>query len=83
MKDLDGYEVSEIDLRVKCFGLLCDEDPPAELVEAAQQGNHLELQEWCALHLRLGWMTGISVLDTVDLIIAGALENGNLTRGAT
>ncbi len=66
------------------YRALCGGDtPPAELI-AKPSGEYedagFELQTWCLNHQAPGleWMTGLSVLEAVDLIVAGALENDNI-----
>ena len=37
-----------------------------------------DLHGWCVLHCEPQWMTGLSVTEAADLILEGAIENGNI-----
>ena len=36
------------------------------------------LQDWCSLHARPDWATGLGVLEAADLIVQLAVENANI-----
>jgi hypothetical protein len=38
----------------------------------------LALQDWCSLNVRPQWATGLSVIEAAELMVAGAVENGNI-----
>ena len=38
----------------------------------------LDLMDWCSLHARPMWATGIGTLDAADLIVSEAVMNGNI-----
>jgi hypothetical protein len=39
----------------------------------------LALQDWCSLNSRPKWATGLSIIEAAELIVAGAVENGNIS----
>lgn len=42
------------------------------------EGRQDELHSWCALNARPTWATGTSMIEAAELIVAGAVENGNI-----
>jgi hypothetical protein len=36
------------------------------------------LQNWCADNAPRPWMTGLGIIEAAELLVAGAIENGNL-----
>lgn len=41
-------------------------------------GVFLPLQDWCVNNAPCHWMTGLSMMDSADLIVKGAAENANI-----
>jgi len=37
-----------------------------------------EIQDWCAIHSRPGWATGLSMMEAAELIVEQAIENANI-----
>jgi hypothetical protein len=37
-----------------------------------------DLQDWCSLHARPHWSTGIGVLEAAELIVREAVDNANI-----
>ena len=37
-----------------------------------------ELQDWCALHVKPVWLTGIGLMDAAESQVAEAVSNGNI-----
>lgn len=37
-----------------------------------------ELQDWCSLHAKPHWATGLSMIEAAELIVSSAVENGNI-----
>jgi len=60
--------------------------PPGDLVEGCYYDfNPLgdavtKLQDWCASHAPITWMTGLGAIEAAELLVKGAIENGNLSR---
>lgn len=46
----------------------------ADLTEAEM----LTLQDWCCIHARPEWATGIGVLEAAELIVREAVDNANI-----
>lgn len=42
--------------------------------------NQMKLQEWCVQVAQPPWATGLSMIEAAELIVKGALENGNISR---
>lgn len=40
----------------------------------------IKLQDWCALHARPSWATGISMIEAADIIVDGAICNSNIQK---
>ena len=40
--------------------------------------NQYKLQEWCVDNARPPWATGLSMIEAAELIVQGAIENGNI-----
>ncbi len=39
-----------------------------------------DLQDWCSLNARPEWATGLSMIEAAELIVEGAIENGNIDK---
>jgi hypothetical protein len=39
-----------------------------------------DLQDWCSLNARPEWATGLSMIEAAELIVRGAIENGNIDK---
>jgi len=37
-----------------------------------------ELQDWCAIHVRPVWLTGIGLMDAAESQVEEAVSNGNI-----
>jgi hypothetical protein len=42
--------------------------------------NQMKLQDWCVQVAQPPWATGLSMIEAAELIVKGALENGNISR---
>jgi len=42
------------------------------------EADMLDLQDWCGLHMRPDWSTGIGTLEAAELIVREAIDNGNI-----
>lgn len=42
--------------------------------------NFIKLQDWCSLHARPAWATGISMVDAADHIVKEAVANSNIVN---
>lgn len=40
--------------------------------------NQYKLQEWCVDNAQPPWATGLSMIEAAELIVQGAIENGNI-----
>lgn len=40
--------------------------------------NQYKLQEWCVNNANPPWATGLSMIEAAELIVQGAIENGNI-----
>jgi hypothetical protein len=40
--------------------------------------NQYKLQEWCVDNSQPPWATGLSMIEAAELIVQGAIENGNI-----
>lgn len=38
----------------------------------------LRLQDWCSDYAKPSWATGLSMIEASELIVQGAVENGNI-----
>lgn len=62
---------------------LCGAEPPA-YTKGCFAANELpdqlitELQDWCSLHARPEWATGLSMLECAEQIVADAVDNANI-----
>lgn len=56
--------------------------PPFELPLSGTQGmpdeDYLELQDWAAYYAQPAWATGISIIESAELIVSSAISNGNI-----
>ena len=43
--------------------------------------NQLKLQEWCVSNASPPWATGLSIIEAAELMVVGAVENGNIENG--
>jgi hypothetical protein len=41
-------------------------------------GKQYQLQEWCVDNANPPWATGLSMIEAAELIVQGAIENGNI-----
>jgi hypothetical protein len=57
-------------------------EPPFGLSSTGTTGmideDMTTLQDWCAVHAQPHWATGLSMIEAAELIVAGAIENGNI-----
>jgi hypothetical protein len=57
-------------------------EPPFELPSTGTNGmpdqDYLELQDWASCYARPSWTTGLSTIEAAELLVAGAIENGNI-----
>lgn len=63
--------------------VLTGEEPPFELTDVMSSSEidddtHDLLQDWCATNSKPKWATGLSMIEAADVIVEGAIENGNL-----
>lgn len=59
-------------------------EPPAYVkgfgIEGLTDSQLTELQDWCSLNARPEWATGLSMIEAAELIVKGAIENGNIDK---
>lgn len=60
-------------------GILCDGDPPWDYddVRELSDDEFLRLQDWCASHVRLPWMTGIAAIEAAAKIAGESAQNND------
>jgi hypothetical protein len=39
-----------------------------------------KLQDWCSMHARPHWATGLGLIEAAELIVQGAVENSNIEK---
>lgn len=63
---------------------LVGQEPPAYVVGYSLNDipptDRLALQDWCSVHGRPAWVTGIGVIEAAELLVLSAIENGNIPR---
>lgn len=53
------------------------------IIDYLTEDDHLELQDWIGMNLKIDWMTSISVIESCDLILNEARTNDILKSDFT
>lgn len=79
--------ISRQDAITDLIRFFCRADPPFPIIVEAlsklPEEQHFELQGFIVDRVRPPWLTGIHVMEAIDLLVEGAEENANLTSIAT
>lgn len=79
----DGrYYVETSPLR-EALSVVCGGAEPPEFVQgcrfdALTDAQKMELQDWCSVHCKPSWATGIGALEAAEHIVNCAIENANI-----
>lgn len=83
MHDFTYYPTPEHPFR-EALQMVVGKEPPAYVKGFGLKGltdkQVMELQDWCSQNARPEWATGLSMIEAAELIVAGAIENGNIDK---
>lgn len=63
------------------FACFLDKQPSIKLIDDWYKTDSIELQDFVGMNLKssVQWATGIDIIEAVDTIVQGAIDNTNLS----